>query len=90
MKDYSFVGREELEKIDVEGVKRESLKSHAGDCAIYSALVNEQPKDGICNCGYGLKLSRRGDKSEMYSNELKERMKIQKDRWEALNYGISE
>ena len=47
---------------------------HAGDCTIYAALCNNSPEDGICTCGYGLKLLRRGDPSKMYSEELKKKL----------------
>jgi len=43
---------------------------HDGDCSIYASLVNGNPEDGICNCGYGLECMRKGNYSEMYSGEL--------------------
>lgn len=43
--------------------------AHAGDCTIYAALMNDSPIDGICTCGYGWSLARKGDWSEMYSRE---------------------
>lgn len=42
---------------------------HAGDCTIYAALCNDHPTDGICTCGYGWRLARKGDLSQMYSQE---------------------
>jgi hypothetical protein len=26
---------------------------HDGDCTTYASLVNRNPEDGICTCGYG-------------------------------------
>lgn len=50
--------------------------NHDGDCSIYASLVNRNPEDGICNCGYGLQeLRKSGDKQEMYSEEKKEVIK---------------
>ena len=44
---------------------------HSGDCHIYSDLINGNPEDGVCTCGFGLQLlSETGDQSEMYSDEL--------------------
>ncbi|MBI2628534.1 hypothetical protein HYW74_00430 [Candidatus Pacearchaeota archaeon] len=44
---------------------------HDGDCTIYSVLANNNPRDGICTCGYGLELLReKVDTSELYSQEL--------------------
>lgn len=43
---------------------------HDGDCTIYSSLVNHQPWDGICTCGFGWELVRKyADYSEMLSKE---------------------
>lgn len=52
--------------------------SHAGDCTIYRALINGRPVDGVCTCGYGWSIVRKGegDWSEMYSAELKERLEV--------------
>jgi len=47
---------------------------HDGDCSIYSSLMNGMPEDGICTCGYGHQLKRGGDLSEMYSEELLEKL----------------
>jgi len=135
MGKYEFVGKKELERMDVDGLKkqygktygelyhgevslngihddrelligsilecqdiltmlrkspekRKTLETHAGDCSIYSSLINGQPKDGICNCGYGLELSRDEDYSEMYSEELSERIKLQNRRVEESNDDI--
>ncbi|MBS3080693.1 hypothetical protein J4221_04430 [Candidatus Pacearchaeota archaeon] len=44
---------------------------HTGDCTIYSSLINGNPEDGICTCGYGRKkVMAEVDYSEMYSQEL--------------------
>lgn len=43
---------------------------HDGDCTIYASLSNSSPEVGICTCGYGLQLIRRGDWSQIYSQEL--------------------
>lgn len=45
------------------------IDAHAGDCTIYSALINGTPMDGICTCGYGRECERRGDFSQKISNE---------------------
>ena len=50
---------------------------HDGDCTIYSSLINGKPEDGICTCGHGWELVREGDWSQMYSQELQE--KLEKD-----------
>lgn len=42
---------------------------HDADCDIYSSIVNGEPSDGMCNCGYGLARSRSGDRSELWSRE---------------------
>ena len=55
---------------------------HDGDCSIYASLSNGNPEDGICMCGYGHQLMRKGDYSQMYSRELQEILKSQKD----INY----
>ena len=49
---------------------------HDGDCSIYSSSDNGKPEDGICTCGYGLDYLRRngGDKSKLYSEELREKL----------------
>lgn len=45
---------------------------HDGDCTIYASLSNGCSTDGICTCGYGLRLSRNCDYSEVYSKERKD------------------
>jgi hypothetical protein len=47
---------------------------HDGDCTIYSSLINQRPEDGICTCGYGWELARSGDRSELYSEELTQKL----------------
>lgn len=44
---------------------------HDGDCSIYSALLNQNPWDGICTCGKGWAFAREngGDYSQMLSEE---------------------
>lgn len=44
-------------------------KKHAGDCTIYSSLINGMPYDGICTCGYGWDCVRNGDYRNMFSKE---------------------
>jgi hypothetical protein len=48
-------------------------EKHEFDCTIYRSLINGTPLDGICTCGYGWSLVRKGegDWSEMYSDERK-------------------
>lgn len=57
------------------------MKGHAGDCTIYAALINGSPTDGICTCGYGWSIVSKGDGdwSEMYSEELSNKL-IEKQR----------
>ncbi len=44
---------------------------HYSYCTIYSSLINKNPEDGICTCGYGLQERiLNGNFSEMYSEEL--------------------
>jgi len=50
---------------------------HDGDCTIYASLINGNPEDGICTCGYGHQLKRRGDYSEMYSKERLEKIEAE-------------
>ncbi len=45
---------------------------HAGDCTIYGSMSNGMLCDGICTCGYGWSIARKGDWSEMYSDERAE------------------
>lgn len=45
------------------------MNKHAGDCTIYRSMINERPCDGVCTCGYGWSLVRKGDWSQMYSEE---------------------
>ncbi len=47
-------------------------ESHAGDCTIYRAMINQNPTDGICTCGYGWEQVRKGDWSKMFSEERKD------------------
>lgn len=52
------------------------MDGHSGDCTIFSALANDRPGDGICTCGFGLRLMRNGDSSQMFSQEILNRPKI--------------
>jgi len=58
---------------DKTGIKRE-LTRHYGDCTIYSSLINGNPEDGICVCGYGWQEAYKGDSSYMYSAELMKKL----------------
>lgn len=49
--------------------KRNHNDQHAGDCAIYRSVINGRPYDGICTCGYGWSLVRKGDHSQMLSED---------------------
>ena len=51
---------------------------HDGDCSIYSPLKNGCPEDGICTCGYGHQRLGEGDRSEMYSKELEQKLEVSK------------
>ncbi len=42
---------------------------HDGDCTIYAAMQNGRPWDGICTCGHGWEEFRKGNSSEMMSEE---------------------
>jgi hypothetical protein len=42
---------------------------HSGDCTIYASMCNGTPTDGICTCGYGLRMSRKCDFQHQYSKE---------------------
>ena len=53
----------------VQRVVRAPYDCHSGDCTIYRALLNGRPYDGICTCGYGWQLVRKGDHSQMLSEE---------------------
>ena len=46
---------------------------HDFDCTIY-AVIGCLPEHGICTCGYGWQLVRQGNRTEMYSEELKARL----------------
>lgn len=61
--------RIERDQLRAENEELKRDKDHAGDCTIYSALINGRPTDGICTCGYGWSLVRSGDWSQMYSAE---------------------
>jgi len=43
---------------------------HDGDCSIYASLDNSIPEAGICTCGYGHQMKRKGINTIMYSREL--------------------
>ena len=60
-------------------------KQHDGDCTIYALLMNGNPENGICTCGYGWEQVRKGDWSQMYSKELLEKLETpNKETLEAL------
>ena len=61
----------------VDTVKEKA--DHAGDCTIYASLISDNPTNGICTCGYGWKLVRQCDWSEMYSEERLGNMREQLD-----------
>lgn len=44
---------------------------HDGDCPFYSSLINQNPYDGICCCGYGWEQLRNsgGSEQHLYSQE---------------------
>ena len=50
------------------------MDKHDGDCTIYAALCNGRPEDGICTCGFGRQQVFRGDRSEMYSEALQQKL----------------
>lgn len=55
----------------------ENRTHHAGDCDIYSSIVNQCANDGICTCGYALSVRRQGNGDEynaMYSKDRQELM----------------
>lgn len=49
--------------------KSEISDQHDGDCTIYASLVNNEPSDGICTCGFGLDMIRKSSGDHMYSKE---------------------
>lgn len=59
--------------------KKLRFRQHSGDCTIYRLMMNGRPADGICTCGYGWQLVRRGDYSEMYSDERLYNMRLMKE-----------
>jgi len=57
---------------DAEEVARRlngEMRGHDGDCTIYASTENGRPEDGVCTCGFGRRLVREGDWSQMYSEE---------------------
>lgn len=54
------------------------MTGHAGDCTIYAAMINGEPTDGICTCGYGWQCVRDSNLDEMYSAERTESIKQQR------------
>jgi hypothetical protein len=55
--------------------KKTKPEKHSGDCSIYSSLINGNPEDGICTCGYGRQvMTDTGDQRELYSDELIEKI----------------
>ncbi len=54
---------------------------HDGDCTIYASLINDRPEVGICTCGYGWQYVWQfdGDFKHMYSEELQNKLKDEKD-----------
>lgn len=53
----------------LRGPQQRMVRAHSGDCTIYSAMLNGRPEDGICTCGYGLKMADNGIWAEKYSLE---------------------
>lgn len=76
----NFAERLLLTAAEAKGVLKDMRygpsKAHAGDCSIYAAMANGKPTDGICNCGYGLRRLREGDDTQMYSQEMQQRLSI--------------
>ena len=62
-----------------DGKKREEKDGHAGDCTIYASLINNTPESGICTCGYGWRKVRQGKWGEMYSKEMRAKLKKEYD-----------
>lgn len=59
----------ELNKALNEAKEEHRITHHSGDCTIWACLVNGEPTDGICTCGYGLLRKRNGWFGELYSAE---------------------
>ena len=45
------------------------MLKHDGDCTIFASILNNNPTDGICTCGYGLSLIRKLNGSQIFSDE---------------------
>ena len=48
--------------------------THDPDCTIFNSVFGGRRTDGICTCGYALGLARAGDRSQFYSEEIREWM----------------
>lgn len=52
------------------------MNDHSVDCTIYASIHNQLPTDGICTCGYGLKILKKyNNDSKIYSEERSKAMK---------------
>jgi len=79
--DYHKANAEAFEKINEDEVinRLSNPRRHAGDCSIYASLRNiSMPEAGICTCGFGYHVTRNrpGDYSEMYSQELSDKITV--------------
>ncbi len=48
---------------------------HDGDCTFYSSIINGEPEDGICTCGYAHQEKLKGDDSYFELMVSEERIK---------------
>lgn len=54
------------------------MTRHHGACTFYSALENEDPRDGICTCGYGFQELSEGRSGEhIYSKEREHKLWVE-------------
>ena len=54
-----------------------SKTKHDGDCTFYSSIINGNPEDGICTCGYAHQEKLKGDDSYYRIMASAERIKYQ-------------
>lgn len=48
--------------------------AHDSDCTIFNSVFGGRRTDGVCTCGKALEAARTGDRTQFYSEEIREWM----------------